>query len=45
MDFVLGYSIQDRTPIFLALKVSSRVVHEDIKNRRHTLSAVQTDMG
>ena len=30
--FVLSYGIQDRTPIFLALKVSFRVVREDIKN-------------
>ena len=34
MDFVLSYGIQDRTPIFLALKVSFRVVREDIKNAR-----------
>ena len=44
MDFVLSYGIQDRTPIFLALKVSFRVVREDIKRRRHTVSAVQTDL-
>ena len=31
MDFVLSYGIQDRTPIFLALKVSFRVIREDIK--------------
>ena len=31
MDFVLSYGIQDKTPIFLALKVSFRVVREDIK--------------
>ena len=31
MDFVLSYGIQDRTPIFLALKVSFRVVRKDIK--------------
>ena len=31
MDFVLCYGIQNRTPIFLALKVSFRVVREDIK--------------
>ena len=30
MDFVLSYGIQDRPPIFLALKVSFRVVREDI---------------
>ena len=30
MDFVLSYGIQDRAPIFLALKVSFRVVREDI---------------
>ena len=45
MDFVLSYGIQDRTPIFLALKVSFRVVRKDIKKRRHTVSAVQTDLG
>ena len=45
MDFVLSYGIQDRTPIFLALKVSFRVVREDTKKRRHTVSAVQTDLG
>ena len=47
MDFVLSYhnGIQDKTPIFLALKVSLRVVREDIKKRRHTVSAVQTDLG
>ena len=33
MDFVLSYGIQNRTPIFLALKVSFRVVREDIKKR------------
>ena len=31
MDFVLSYGIQNKTPIFLALKVSFRVVREDIK--------------
>ena len=31
MDFVLSYGIQDRTPIFLALKISFRVVREDKK--------------
>ena len=46
MDFVLSYGIQNRTQIFLALKVSFRVVREDIKKRRHTVtSAVQTDLG
>ena len=45
MDFVLSYGIQDRKPIFLALKVSFRVVREDIKKRRHSVSAVQTDLG
>ena len=45
MDFVLSYGIQDRTPIFLTLKASFRVVREDIKKRHHTVSAVQTDLG
>ena len=45
MDFVLSYGIQDKTPIFLALKVSFRVVREDIRKHRHTVSAVQTDLG
>ena len=45
MDFVLSYGIQDRTPIFLALKVSFRVVREDIKKRCHTMATVQTDLG
>ena len=45
MDFVLTYGIQDRTSIFLALKVSFRVVRKDIKKRRHTVSAVQTNLG
>ena len=45
MDFVLSCGIQDKTPIFLALKVSFRVVREDINKRRHTVSAVQTDLG
>ena len=31
MDFFLSYGIQGRTPIFLALKVSFKVVREDIK--------------
>ena len=38
MDFVLSYGIQDRTPIFLTLKASFRVVREDIKKRHHTVS-------
>ena len=45
MDFVLSYGIQDKTPTFLALKVSFRVVREDIKKSRHTVSADQTDLG
>ena len=45
MNFVLSYGIQDITPMFLALKVSFRVVPEDIKKRRHTVTAVQTDLG
>ena len=45
MGFVLSYGIQDKTPIILALKVSFRVVREDKKKRRHTVSAVQTDLG
>ena len=45
MDFVLSYGIQDRTSILLTLKVSFRVVREDIKKHHHTVSAVQTDLG